>query len=77
MDYYTKNAYFVKMEFLQGYLKSDVGFFYFRYLGVGDCSKVFCGFFVFSVPWGKAVAVKSYVGFLSEGSLHTKSQASA
>ena len=60
-----------------GYLKSDVGFFCFRVFEKGDCSKVFCGFFVFSVPWGKAVAVKFYVGFLSKGSLHSKSQASA
>ena len=63
MDYYTKNAYFVKMEFLQGYLKSDVGFFCFRVFEKGGCSKVLCGFFVFSVPWGKAVAVKFFVGF--------------
>lgn len=67
----------VKPQFSLGYLKSDVGFFCFRVFEKGDCSKVFCGIFVFSVPWGKAVAVKSYVGFLSKGSLHSKSQASA
>lgn len=67
----------VKTVIFIGYLKSDVGFFCFRVFEKGDCSKVFCGFFVFSVPWGKAVAVKFYVGFLSKGSLHSKSQASA
>lgn len=57
----------VKPCISSGYLKSDVGFFYFRYLGRSDCSKVLCGVFSFRDVRGKAVAVKSYVGFLSKG----------
>ena len=65
------------MAFQKGYLKSDVGFFCFRVFEKGGCSKVLCGVFSFRAVRGKAVAVKFYVGFLSKGSLHSKSQASA
>ena len=70
-------AAFVKRETVFGYLKSDVGFFCFRVFEKGGCSKVLCGVFSFRAVRGKAVAVKFYVGFLSKGSLHSKSQASA
>ena len=67
----------VKWLLGNGYLKSDVGFFCFRVFEKGGCSKVLCGVFSFRAVRGKAVAVKFYVGFLSKGSLHSKSQASA
>ena len=38
--------------------------FYYRYLGVGGCSKVLCGIFSFRAVRRKAAAVKFYVGFL-------------
>ena len=57
----------VKKNRCQGYLKSDVGFFCFSVLEKGGCSKVLCGVFSFRAVWGKAVAVKFFVGFLSKG----------
>ena len=53
-------------------LSKICGIFYYRYLGVGGCSKVLCGIFSFRAVRRKAVAVKFYVGFLIKSDLCRK-----